>query len=160
MAGFTTDVSEWAIVNSGVIQGLGLGFIFVPLSTITFATLAPPLRTEAAGLFNLMRNIGSSVGVSVVTALLSRYTQINHADLARHVSPYNPLMRAPYLPNLWDPARPAGLAALDAEVARQAATIAYLNDFRLMMGVMLLAMPLVLLLHKPRAKAPAALATE
>jgi len=156
MADFTTDVSEQTIITSGIIQGLGLGFIFVPLSTITFATLEPRFRTEAAGLFSLMRNIGSSIGVSVVTALLSQYTQINHAILSEHVSPYNPLLRAPWLPKMWDPAQPSGLAALDAEVTQQAATIAYLNDFRFMMYVTLLAIPLILLLRKPRRAAPAA----
>jgi len=154
MASFTTDVSETRIVVSGIIQGLGLGFIFVPMSTLTFATLEPRFRTEAAGLFSLMRNIGSSIGVSVVTALLSQYTQINHAILSEHVSPYNPLMQGSRLPALWDPAQPSGLAALDAEVTRQAATIAYLNDFRFMMYVTLLALPLILLLRKPR-RAPA-----
>jgi MFS transporter, DHA2 family, multidrug resistance protein len=158
MANFTTDVSEWTIVNTGVIQGLGLGFIFVPLSTLTFATLAPSQRTEAAGLFSLMRNIGSSIGVSVVTALLSQYTQINHAELSEHVSRYNPLLRAPWLPEMWDPARPSGLAALDAQITQQAATIAYLNDFRFMMYVTLLAVPLILLLRQPRRTAPVAAA--
>ena len=103
-----------------------------------------------------MRNIGSSIGVSVVTALLSQYTQINHAILSERISPYNPMMQAPYRPEMWDPAQPAGLAALDAVVTRQAATIAYLNDFRFMMYVTLLAIPLILLLRKPRRAAPAA----
>ena len=97
-----------------------------------------------------------AIGVSVVTALLSQYTQINHATLAEHISPYNPMMRAPYRPEMWDPTQPAGLAALDAAVTRQAATIAYLNDFRLMMFVTLLAIPLILLLRKPRRATPLA----
>jgi len=155
MASFTTDVSEMRIVTSGIIQGLGLGFIFVPMSTLTFATLEPRFRTEAAGLFSLMRNIGSSIGVSVVTALLSQYTQINHAILSEHVSPYNPMMRSPWLPSMWDLAQPAGRAALDAVITQQAATIAYLNDFRFMMYVALLSLPLILLLRKPRRAAPA-----
>jgi DHA2 family multidrug resistance protein len=162
MAGFTADVSEAAIIRTGVVQGLGLGFIFVPLSTLTFATLARDLRTEATGMFSLLRNVGSSIGVSVVTALLAQYTQINHAALVEHVTPYNPMMRAPILPPAWDPATPAGLAALDAAITRQAATIAYLNDFRLMMYVVLLALPLLFLLRRPgRARlAPAAAAAD
>ena len=160
MAGFTTDVSEWAIIRTGIVQGLGLGFIFVPLSTVTFATLPPDLRTEATGLFSLMRNVGSSIGISVVTALLAQYTQINHATLVEHVTPYNPMMQAPMLPGMWDPATPSGLAALDAAVTQEAATIAYLNDFRLMMYVVLLALPMLFLLRRPqRARAaPAAAA--
>jgi len=158
MAGFTTDVSEGAIVRTGVLQGLGLGFIFVPLSTLTFATLAPDLRTEATGMFSLLRNVGSSIGVSVVTALLTQYTQINHATLVEHVTPYNPMMQAPMLPSMWDPATPAGLAALNAAVTQQAATIAYLNDFRLMMFVVLLALPMLLLLRRPGRARTAAVA--
>jgi len=159
MAGFTTGVSEWTIIRTGVVQGLGLGFIFVPLSTLTFATLVPDLRTEATGMFSLLRNLGSSIGVSIVTALLTQYTQINHETLGEHITPYNPMMQAPMLPGMWDPSTPAGLAALNAAVTQQAATIAYLNDFRLMMYVVLLALPMLLLLRKPaRARAAPAVA--
>jgi len=159
MADFTTDVSQWTIIRTGIVQGLGLGLIFVPLSAATFATLAPDLRTEATGLFSLLRNLGSSIGVSIVTALLSQYTQINHAELGEHITPFNPMMAPSQLPPLLDPATPQGIAALDALVNQQAATIAYLNDFRLMMFVVLAALPLLLLLRRPRrAPAPAAVA--
>ncbi|MDY0871995.1 DHA2 family efflux MFS transporter permease subunit [Dongia rigui] len=153
MGRFSLDVTEFMLVESGVIQGLGLGLIFVPLSTITFSTLAPHLRTEAAAMFSLMRNIGSSIGISIVTALLSRNSQINHAGLSEHVSIFNPLMHAPYLPPSWSLDTTTGLLALDAEVNRQAASIAYIDDFVLMMWVTLCAVPLLLLLRKPRAVA-------
>ncbi len=158
MAEFTTDVSQWAIIRTGIVQGLGLGLIFVPLSAVTFATLAPELRTEATGLFSLLRNLGSSIGVSVVTALLSQFTQINHMQIGEHISPFNPMMAPGLLPPLLDPSTPQGIAALDALVTQQAATIAYLNDFRLMMYVVLAALPMLFLLRRPaRAKAaPAA----
>ncbi len=149
MAGFTTEVGSWTIARTGVVQGLGLGFIFVPLSTLTFATLPSRHRTEAAGLYSLMRNIGSSIGISVVVSLLVRGTQANHAALAERITPYDPLFRAPHLPPAWSLADPAGMAALNAEVTRQAATIAYLNDFRLMTLVTLLVMPFLLLLRSP-----------
>jgi len=160
MADFTTDVSEWTIIRTGVVQGLGLGFIFVPLSALAFSTLAPELRTEAAGMFSLMRNIGSSIGVSVVTSLLTRYTQVNHENLVRFASPYDPQMQAPWLPDLWNPSTAAGAAALNAEITRQASTIAYLDDFRLMMYVTLLAIPLILLLRRARGRPAAAAAGE
>ncbi|WP_374314314.1 DHA2 family efflux MFS transporter permease subunit [Dongia sp.] len=150
MGRFSLDVTEFMLVESGVIQGLGLGLIFVPLSTLTFSTLAPHLRTEAAAMFSLMRNIGSSIGISIVTALLSRNTQTNHAGLAEHVSIFNPMMQAPYLPQSWSLDSATGLAALDAEVTRQAASIAYIDDFVLMMWVTLCAVPLLVLLKKPR----------
>ena len=161
MADFTTGVSEWTIIRTGVVQGLGLGFLFVPLSALAFSTLAPALRTDAAGMFSLMRNIGSSIGVSVVTSLLTRYTQVNHEQLAGFASPYNSQMQAPWLPEFWNPATGPGAAALNEEITRQASTIAYLNDFRLMMYVTLLTIPMLLLLRRrgpggPQAAAPVA----
>jgi DHA2 family multidrug resistance protein len=155
MAGFTTDVDQWTIVRTGIVQGVGLGLIFVPLSTVTFATLAAELRTEATAMFSLLRNLGSSIGVSIVTALLAQFTQINHATLAEHITPFNPLLQSPALPESLNPATPAGLAALNDAITRQAATIGYLNDFRLMMYVVLAALPLLLLLRKPRRPATA-----
>jgi MFS transporter, DHA2 family, multidrug resistance protein len=151
MAGFTTEVDVWTIVGTGITQGLGLGFIFVPLSTLTFATLPVRLRTEAAGMFSLMRNIGSSIGISVVETLLARNTQINHSALASNISPFNPVLRGPAMPPDWSLDSVHGLAALNAEITRQAATIAYLDDFRLMMYVMLIAVPLVVLLRRPQS---------
>jgi DHA2 family multidrug resistance protein len=155
MTGFTPDVSTFTIVTTGMLQGFGLGFIFVPLSTLAFATLQPRLRTEAASLFSLIRNVGSSVGISMVTVILSQSTQINHAQLAEHANPYNPLFRAPWLPQGWSLDDPAGLAMVDQAVTAQAATIAYLNDFRLMMYVTLAAIPMLLFLRPPRRISPA-----
>jgi MFS transporter, DHA2 family, multidrug resistance protein len=155
MAGFTTDVSTADVVRTGVVQGLGLGFIFVPLSTIAFSTLDPRYRNEGTAMFSLMRNIGSSLGISVVFTLFGRNTQINHANLAENVNPYNPAYQG-VLPPGWGLHDAAGLAAVNAEVTRQAATIAYLDDFLLMMYVTLLAVPLLLLLKGvARRRAPA-----
>ena len=86
MTGWTPDVSQGTIIGVGVVQGVGLGFLFVPLSAVTLSTLPLQTRTEGAGLYNLSRNIGSSVGISVVNSLLTRNTQINHAAIvaARH----------------------------------------------------------------------------
>ncbi len=154
MTGFSLEIGTSDLVRTGVIQGLGLGFIFVPLSTVTFATLPSRLRTEATALYSLVRNLGSSVGISIVIALLSQNTQINHATLAENVTPYNKLFRFPDLPSVWSLANPAGLAALDAEINRQAAMIAYINDFKLMMIVTLLAVPLLLAMRVSRSAAP------
>jgi len=157
MSQFTLDASEWMIVWSGFIQGLGLGFIFVPLTTIAFATLDPKLRTEAAGLYSLVRNIGSSIGISVVTTLLARFIQENHVDLATHTTMANPAMHMPVVLQYWNLATVAGRAALDAEINIQAATIAYLNDFKLMMYVMLLAVPMLVIMRRPKRRtAPSA----
>jgi len=155
MTTFNTDVSRFTLIWTGVMQGFGLGLVFVPLSTITFATLAPQHRTEAASMFSLIRNIGSSIGISLVISLLARNTQINHAQLAEHINPFNPLLRSGEL-ILTDPrTAPTLLAMLDAEVNRQAAIISYLNDFRLMMFATLIAIPLLPLLRRPLQSAPA-----
>ena len=82
MTGFTPDVSEWTLIRTGILQGMGLGFMFVPLSTITFATLPGHLRTQGTALYSLIRNIGSSIGISLVIFLLTRNTQLVHAELA------------------------------------------------------------------------------
>src|SRR5712672_2880094 len=89
MTGWTPDVSQMTIIIVGVIQGIGLGFIFVPLSVVTLSTLSPELRAEGAGIYSLSRNIGSSVGISVVNSLLTRNTQINNAEIAQHVTSAN-----------------------------------------------------------------------
>jgi DHA2 family multidrug resistance protein len=99
-----------------------------------------------------MRNIGSSIGISVVMTRLAQGTQVNHALLAESVTPFRPLLQ---FPDAWSPATTAGLVALNNEVSRQAATMAYLQDFRLMMVVVLAAIPLLLLLRGPRRGAAA-----
>ncbi|MDX8458265.1 DHA2 family efflux MFS transporter permease subunit [Mesorhizobium humile] len=149
MTGWTPDVSQWTIISTGFIQGAGLGFLFVPLTTITFATLAPERRSEGTGLYNLSRNIGSSVGISVVSALLTQNQQINHANIATYVTPYNPAFSDPAVSQALSPYTAAGRAALDGLVTLQATIISYVDDFKLMMILSLAAIPLVLLLRKP-----------
>jgi DHA2 family multidrug resistance protein len=153
MTGFTPDVSQWTIIRTGFLQGAGLGFIFVPLSTITFSTLRPELRTEATGLFSLMRNIGSSIGISVVISLLASNTQANHAEIGAHLTPFNAPLHAPELIPHWSTTTLAGRAALNELVTHQATIIAYGNDFKLMMLVALAAIPLALLLRQPKRTA-------
>ena len=150
MAGFTTEVPMQALVESGVIQGVGLGLVFVPLSTMTFATLDPGRRTEATALFSLMRNLGSAIGISVVMTRLAQDTQAYHAMLGRHVTPDNPLLRSSAHLALWSLVDTAGLRSVNLEVTRQASTLAYLGDFRFMALVTIIAVPLVALLRPPK----------
>ncbi|MBS9721108.1 DHA2 family efflux MFS transporter permease subunit [Tianweitania sp. BSSL-BM11] len=151
MTGFSPQMDDWLIIQSGVIQGLGLGLVFVPLSTIAFATLEPRFRTDAASLFSLVRNLGSSIGISVVTVVLTRNTQINHSELSTAISPFNPNLQA------LSPGAAAGnptlLSQMDLLVNQQALMISYVDDFKLMMIVTLCAIPLALLLRKPKAAA-------
>lgn len=153
MTYFTPDVSEWTLIRTGVLQGMGLGFMFVPLSTVTFATLPSHLRTQGTALYSLMRNIGSSIGISLVIFLLTRNIQVVHAEIAGHVTPFNDALGALGPSHLWNMATVAGRAALDAQVTKQASVVAYANDFKLMMLVALSALPLVLLLRKSKQQA-------
>jgi MFS transporter, DHA2 family, multidrug resistance protein len=148
MTGWNADVSQWTLVTVGMIQGAGLGFLFVPLTTITFSTIAPERRAAGTGLFHLSRNVGSSVGISIVAALLTENTQANHADIAGYVTPFNRILEMPAIAHAWSPWTAMGRAALDAEVTRQASIIAYIDDFWLMMVLALVSIPLVLLLRK------------
>jgi MFS transporter, DHA2 family, multidrug resistance protein len=152
MTAFTPDISQWTLVRTGVLQGMGLGFMFVPLSTITFATLPGTLRTQGTALYSLMRNIGSSIGISLVIFLLVRNTQIVHAELAGHVTPFNDALGAAAPSHFWNMATTVGRAALNAEVTRQASVVAYANDFKLMMIVALVALPLIFLLKRAGAQ--------
>jgi DHA2 family multidrug resistance protein len=148
MTGWTPDVSQTTIVWVGVIQGVGLGFLFVPLSTVTLATLSHEQRTEGAGLYSLSRNIGSSVGISVVNALLTRNTQINHADIAEHVTAVNRAFESPAVTQFWNPVTAAGRAALDAMITQQAQIIAYIDDYKLLMIATLAVIPLLIVFKK------------
>ena len=159
MTSFTPQMDDWLDHQlSGVIQGLGMGMVFVPLSTVAFATLDARYRTDATSLFSLVRNIGSSIGMSVVAAFMMRNTQINHAELAAFITPFNPVLWAV------SPAAasgdPTALSQMDRLVNLQAMMISYIDDFKMMMMVTLCAIPFVFLLRKPRprlrAAAPAA----
>jgi DHA2 family multidrug resistance protein len=150
MTGYSLQMGAHTVIISGVVQGLGMGLIFVPLSTLAFATLDPALRADGAGVFTLVRNLGSSLGISVMQALLSQNTQMVHARLMEHLRPDNPLVRRPWLAQGFSLSDPVGLAALNNEVTRQSSMVAYLDDFRLMFIVTLLLLPTLLLMRAPR----------
>ncbi|MBI1259126.1 MAG: DHA2 family efflux MFS transporter permease subunit [Chloroflexi bacterium] len=163
MSQFNLNVSQSAISWTGVMQGFGMGFVFIPLSTIAYATLEPQYRNEATALFSLVRNIGSSIGVSVVIALLVRNTQLNHAELGAHLNIFNPGLDKVHAMAAQAGFREkfGGAAAtmLNGEVTRQAAAISYLNDFKLIMYITLVTIPLLAFMkvpRRPKAGAPAA----
>jgi DHA2 family multidrug resistance protein len=150
MTGWTPDVSQTTIILVGVIQGIGLGFIFVPLSTVTLSTLSNEQRAEGAGLYSLSRNIGSSIGISVVNSLLTQNTQVNHADIVQHVTAVNRTFADPDIARFWDPFTAAGRAALDAVITQQAQIIAYIDDYKLLMIATLLVLPLLIVFQRTR----------
>jgi len=148
MTQFSLYMGMAPIITTGVLQGFGLGFVFTPLSTVTFSTLPRQLLTQGTAIFSLMRNIGGSVGISIVEALLAENTQIVHSRLVEHLRPDNPLARAPHLAWPFSLTDPSGIAALNAEATRQAAMVAYIDDFKLMMIMIVAALPLILLLRR------------
>ena len=171
---FTLDVDEARIIWNGFVQGIGLGLVFPPLTTLAFATVPARVRTEGAALNALMRNLGASVGVAALVALLQRNVQINRSEIAEHLTPFSPHWRLASIPTQngvpIDRARiidyispltggyPFGALPTDdpnkligiwtEELNRQAATIAYLNDFRVLAVCSLLFIPLLFFMRR------------
>jgi DHA2 family multidrug resistance protein len=151
MTGWTPDIDQETIIVVGVVQGVGLGFLFVPLSAATLSTLSSAERTEGAGFYNLSRNIGSSVGISIVNTLLTRNTQANHAVIAAHVTDVNRGFENPAVSHFWNPLTAAGRTALDAVITQQAQIIAYIDDYKLLMIATLAVIPLLIVFKTPRS---------
>ena len=161
MTGFSLYMGMGPIITTGLLQGFGLGFVFTPLSIVTFSTLPRQILTQGTAIFSLTRNIGSSVGIAVVVALLAENTQIVHSRLVEHLRQDNPLARMPHMAPPFSLTDPSGLAALNAEATRQAAMVAYIDNFKLMMMIVIVGLPLLLLLRKPQpAPRAAAVAAE
>ncbi|MFL6619515.1 MAG: MFS transporter, partial [Povalibacter sp.] len=152
MCGFYLQMDDSLVAWSSLVQGVGMGLAYVPLATVTFATIAPQFRNEATAVFNLLRNVGSSVGIAAVQAIFIRNTQIMHARLAEHVTPYSAALQG------------AGgqehLGVLNGQVTRQATMIAYNNDFKLMLLLSLAAIPLVFVFRKARPGGQVSVAAE
>jgi len=151
MAGWSLEVDRYNLVLSGLIQGLGIGLVFIPLNATAFATLPPQLRTDGSSLLNLTRSVGSSIGISIMMTLLARNTQTSHSDLAGHITPTVTSMIDLASLERFQQYGEAGLGMLDLMVTRQAAMVAYVDDFWLMMWLSLAAVPLVLLMRKTGA---------
>jgi DHA2 family multidrug resistance protein len=150
MTKFSPEMSYGPVIWSGLLQGFGLTLIYVPLSAQAFATLGEHLRNEGAALFGLVRNLGSSIGISVVFFLLTRNTQTMHASLASlaRLPASDPTSAA--IAGRLDP-HPMGLAEFDAMINHQSAFVAYLDDFRLLLVLTVVSLPFLLLLRAPRA---------
>ncbi len=155
MMGWTPDIDAWSLALTTLLQGAGLGFVFTPLQVIAFATLPAEMRTDGTALFSLMRNVGSSIGISVTSFLLTQNTQIMHAQIADSVTPFNRMLQTGGAYLLWNTAAPPGVAALNAEVTRQASIIAYVNDFKFMLLISLPTALLLLLMRRPGTPAAA-----
>ncbi len=152
MSQFSLQMGMAPVITSGLLQGFGLGCTFVPLNIIALSTLPRHIMTQGTAIRSLMRNLGGSIGISILVAALAENTQIVHARLVEPLRPDNPLVQGPYLAPPFSLTTPGGMAALNAEVTRQAAMVAYIDDFKLMMLIALASLPLLLLLHEARRK--------
>jgi DHA2 family multidrug resistance protein len=153
--GFSPDTSAHTISMVSVVQGFGLGFVFVPLNTIAFATLPAALRTDGTALWTLIRNIGSSIGISIVIAELTSKTTAFHSQLVEHVTPFNQALADPDVSGILNLGTDAGRALMDQIVTREATIMAFQNDFQLMMWISLAAFPLLLALRGSKSAARA-----
>src|SRR5437762_1450621 len=156
MSQFSLQMGMMPVIISGLLQGIGLGCTQVPLNIIALSTLPRHIMTQGTALRSLMRNLGGSVGISVLIATLAQNTQVVHARLVEGLRLDNQFAQAPYLADPFSLSTPSGMAALNAEVTRQAAMVAYVDDFRLIMLIALAALPLLLLLRTTRRGPPAA----
>jgi MFS transporter, DHA2 family, multidrug resistance protein len=150
MTKWTPDVAEGHIITVIVVQGVGMGLVFVPMQVVAFTTLAPVLRTEGAGLLSLFRNVGSAIGVSVTSSLLAHNIQVLHSQLASNLTPFNRvLQQGGPAGALINPHTARGAQLLDLMVNHQAQIIAYVDDFKMMMLTTLPTLALLFLMRRP-----------
>jgi DHA2 family multidrug resistance protein len=155
MSGWNLNVSQRTIVMISIGQGIGLGLLFVPVTSVAFNTLAGNMRNGATSMTTLLRNIGSSIGISMMIAQLTSNTTIMHARLGEGITPFNGNLQMQDVASNLNLATDTGKAMLDGMITQQAALIAYLNDFKLLMVLTLAMVPLVMLIGTAK-KAPGA----
>jgi MFS transporter, DHA2 family, multidrug resistance protein len=144
MLGYSPLMDSLPVMVAGALQGAGLGMLLPALSRAAFSTLNPARRSEATVIFNLARLFGSTLGISIVQLYFYANTQSMHLALAKHLRPYGPVAQST--------GHLAGqqLAMFNELVTGQAAVVAVIGQFKLLLVAMLMATPLVLLLRKPR----------
>ena len=153
MAHWSLEVDEMHVIVSGLLQGLGMGLVFIPLQVSAFATLSPALRTDGSSLLNLFRSLGASAGISWMTVLLARNIQTAHQDLGSHVTAATGSMLDFSTIDRFQALGDMAVSLIDAEVNRQAAMIAYVDDFWIMMWITLAAAPLAFLMRGNKGSA-------
>jgi DHA2 family multidrug resistance protein len=150
MSHFALTMGWYAVAMTGFVQGLGTGLVFMPMTVLAFATLDPSLRADGTGVFALLRNVGNSAGISVITTMFTRTSQVVHSRLVEPLTPDNPVAKAPYLAAPFSLHSQTGIAALDSEVSRQAAMVAYIDVYHFMLVTTAVLIPLVLLMRPPK----------
>ncbi len=146
MTGFTTDTAGRTIVIIGLVQGFGMGFVFIPLSTVAFLTLEARYRTDGTSMLTLVRNVASSAGISVVIANLTNMTTTFRSQLAEHISPFNNALQNVDVARWLDLATDQGRALADQMITVQAVVMAYANDFMLLTLICVLSIPFIFLI--------------
>ena len=157
--GINLEIATQNVAWPNIVMGVGMGFIFVPLTTVTMGDLPNEQMGNAAGIFNLMRNIGGGIGISVATTLVARGAQSHQALMAGHLDPYSPQFQQHFqtavnaLSTYSDPvsAQHQGYELLYGTLLRQASLWAYVDTFRLLAMLSLFCVPVVLLLRKVRS---------
>ena len=151
LSDWTPAVNEWTLIYNTMIQGAGVGFIFVPLNVVAFATLAPDLRYEGTSFLTLVRSIGMSMGISIFQALITQNTQVEHSVLSVFASPLNrALEAAPGIMHSLSPVTRHGAALLNQMITYQAQVVAYNNDYWLMGILSVPIMAILLFMRKPK----------
>jgi len=153
MTSWSLNMDWHLIVYTGLFQGFGMGFVFIPLNGVAFSTLPMRLRTDGSSLLYLFRSLGGSFGISVMTTMLARNMQTSHEDLASHVTSSSMSAIDPASADRLSGIGEAALQMMNLEINRQAAMIAYLDDFKLMMILLIVISPLIFFL-KPGTAAP------
>jgi DHA2 family multidrug resistance protein len=149
MSKWTPAIAPWSLINTTFVQGVGMGFVFVPMNLVAFATLSPLLRTDGSAMINLMRNVGSAIGVSITTTILVNDTQTAHAAIASHVSMFNRALTVGMQGMMWNPKIPMTANMLNQVVDSNAQIIAYSNDFIFMLLISIPAVFVTFFMKKP-----------
>jgi DHA2 family multidrug resistance protein len=147
MSQFDINVTTWDVAVAGFVQGLGTGFLWVPLTLVTFNTLSPKLFPEGSSIFHLLRNIGSSVHISISVALVIHSAKINYGHLTEAVTPYAKAWQIPSTAGAWNTSSLQSLAQISGEAQRQALMIGYINAFHFYTLTALAALPLIMMVR-------------
>jgi MFS transporter, DHA2 family, multidrug resistance protein len=151
MTGWTDQTGVSEIVTISIVQGFGFGLVFVPLSTVAFLTLPNHLRTDGTSMLTLMRNVASSIGISLVIAQLTEGSRRTYAILSEHVNPFNHAMQMPDVRGMIDMTTDKGRAMMDVMVNLQAQIIAFSHDYQMVMIFTLCAIPLAIMIGSTKA---------
>jgi DHA2 family multidrug resistance protein len=151
MTGWTDQTGVPEIVTLSIVQGFGFGLVFVPLSTVAFLTLPNHLRTDGTSMLTLMRNVASSIGISVVIAQLTEGARRTYAVLNEHVTPFNHAMQMPDVRGMIDMSTDAGRALADVLISLQAQILAFSQDYQMVMVFTLCAIPLAIMIGSTKA---------